>query len=154
MLCIVVGSNVSIAIVDARETSLTGVQNSNKKKIVSPLRGSWTMLRILVESPALGKKLDPPLDTLPARALRWSTTNKNCAPLYHIPGCAYGTRSFNLNAKNAKTPWCGRGDTPLPHPPPARALRALACVVPRLKKIILHSRKKILHTAMIRAPPF
>ena len=64
------------------------------------------------------------------------------------------TRSFNLNAKNAKTPWCGRGETPLTHPPPARALRALACVVPRLKQIILHIRKKILHTAMIRAPPF
>ena len=32
---------VSIALVDARKTSLTGVQNS--KKIGSPLRGSWTM---------------------------------------------------------------------------------------------------------------
>ena len=85
---------VSIALVDARKTSLTGVQNSKKnrlaasrlvddglhcvsrcqenidhlwgfkisKKIGSPLRGSWTMLRIVVGSnPPLGKKLDPPL---------------------------------------------------------------------------------------------
>jgi len=53
-------SMVSIALVDARKTSLTGVQNS--KKIGSPLRGSWTMLRIVVGSnPPLGKKLDPPL---------------------------------------------------------------------------------------------
>ena len=35
---------VSIALVDARKTSLTGVQNS--KKIGSPLRGSWTMVSI------------------------------------------------------------------------------------------------------------
>ena len=36
------------------------------KKIGSPLRGSWTMLRIVVGSnppPPLGKKLDPPLHT-------------------------------------------------------------------------------------------
>ena len=53
---------VSIALVDARKTSLMGVQNS--KKIGSPLRGLWTMLRIVVGSnppPPLGKKLDPPL---------------------------------------------------------------------------------------------
>ena len=37
---------VSIALVDARKTSLTGVQNSQKKKIGSPLRGSWTMVSI------------------------------------------------------------------------------------------------------------
>ena len=36
---------VSIALVDARKTSLTGVQNSTKK-IGSPLRGSWTMVSI------------------------------------------------------------------------------------------------------------
>ena len=36
---------VSIALVDARKTSLTGVQNS-KKKIGSPLGGSWTMVSI------------------------------------------------------------------------------------------------------------
>ena len=36
-------------LVDARKTSLTGVQNSTKK-IGSPLRGSWTMLRIVVGS--------------------------------------------------------------------------------------------------------
>ena len=36
---------VSIALVDARKTSLTGVQNS-PKKIGSPLRGSWTMVSI------------------------------------------------------------------------------------------------------------
>ena len=35
---------VSTALVDARITSLTGVQNS--KKIGSPLRGSWTMVSI------------------------------------------------------------------------------------------------------------
>ena len=35
---------VSIALVDARKTSLTGVQNS--QKIGSPLRGSWTMVSI------------------------------------------------------------------------------------------------------------
>ena len=35
---------VSIALVDARKTSLMGVQNS--KKIGSPLRGSWTMVSI------------------------------------------------------------------------------------------------------------
>ena len=73
---------VSIALVDARKTSLTGVQNSkkigsplrgswtwspidarktslmgvqNSKKIGSPLRGSWTMLRIVVGS-------NPPLE--------------------------------------------------------------------------------------------
>ena len=74
---------VSIALVDARKTSLTGVQNS--KKIGSPLRGSWMMVSIaLVDArktslmgvqnskkigsplrgsckPPLGKKLDPPL---------------------------------------------------------------------------------------------
>ena len=38
---------VSIALVDARKTSLTGVQNS--KKIGSPLRGSWTMVSIALE---------------------------------------------------------------------------------------------------------
>ena len=48
MLRIVVGSNVSIAIVDARKTSLMGVQNS--QKIGSPLSGSWTMLCIVVGS--------------------------------------------------------------------------------------------------------
>ena len=48
------------------------------------------------------------------------------------------TRSINFNLKNAKAPSCGRGDTPsLPHPPPARALRALACVFPRILYIIL-----------------
>ena len=36
---------VSIALVDARKTSLTGVQNSTHK-IGSPLRGSWTMVSI------------------------------------------------------------------------------------------------------------
>ena len=50
-------------LVDARKTSLTGVQNSTQK-IGSPLRGSWTMLRIVVRStpPPLEKKLDPPLN--------------------------------------------------------------------------------------------
>ena len=81
---------VSIALVDARKTSLTGVENSKKKSArryaaadikiapkkkksarryaarTSPLRGSWTMLRIVVwvnpPPPPLGKKLDPPLN--------------------------------------------------------------------------------------------
>ena len=35
---------VSIALVDARKTSLTGVQNS-PQKIGSPLRGQWSPLR-------------------------------------------------------------------------------------------------------------
>ena len=63
-------SMVSIALVDARKTSLTGVQNSKKKSArryaarTSPLRGSWTMLRIDRRwlKPPLGKKLDPPLN--------------------------------------------------------------------------------------------
>ena len=60
---------VSIALVDARKTSLTGVQNS--KKIGSPLRGSDIAASRLVDDaphrrwlkPPLGKKLDPPLGT-------------------------------------------------------------------------------------------
>ena len=60
------------ALVDARKTSLTGVQNSKKnrlaatrlghqnstKKIGSPLRGSWTLGQT---PPPWKKKLDPPL---------------------------------------------------------------------------------------------
>ena len=46
------------------------------------------------------------------------------------------TRSFNFNLKNAKAPSTGRGDTPLPDPPPARALRALACVFPTILQIL------------------
>ena len=46
------------------------------------------------------------------------------------------TRSFNFNLKNAKAPSSGRGDTPLPDPPPARALRALACVFPTILQIL------------------
>ena len=38
MLCIVVGTNVSIAIVDVRETSLTGVKNSNNKNRLAASR--------------------------------------------------------------------------------------------------------------------
>ena len=38
---------VSIALVDARKTSLTGVQNSKKKKNrLAAIRGSWTMVSI------------------------------------------------------------------------------------------------------------
>ena len=67
---------VSIALVDARKTSLTGVQNSTKK-IGSPLRGSWTMLRIVVGSnpPPLGKKLDPPLSRLYFKLVSLLTTD-------------------------------------------------------------------------------
>ena len=38
---------VSIALVDARKTSLTGVQNSTKKNrlAASPARGQWSPLR-------------------------------------------------------------------------------------------------------------
>jgi len=61
---------VSIALVDARKTSLTGVQNS--KKIGSPLRGSDIAASRLMDDaphrrwlkfPLPWKKLDPPLDT-------------------------------------------------------------------------------------------
>ena len=68
-------------LVDARKTSLTGVQNSTKK-IGSPLRGSWTMLRIVVGSnpPPLGKKLDPPLT--PIEASKEKNENKVWLNLY------------------------------------------------------------------------
>ena len=55
---------VSIVSVDARKTSLTGVQNSSppppppQTKIASPLRGSWTMLRIVIGSTPLKLLLD------------------------------------------------------------------------------------------------
>ena len=35
-----------------------------------------------------------------------------------------------FKSKNEKAPYRGRGDTPLPHPPPARSLRSLAKIVP------------------------
>ena len=34
-----------------------------------------------------------------------------------------------LNPKIEKSPYCGRGDTPLPHPPPARSLCSLVFVI-------------------------
>ena len=58
------------------------------------------------------------------------------------------TRSFNFNLKNAKAPSSRRGDTPLPDPPPARALRALACVFPTILKNLAPPTKKILRTAL------
>ena len=46
---------VSIALVDARKTSLTGVQNSaHKKSAQTMLRGSWTMVSIALVT-MLGK---------------------------------------------------------------------------------------------------
>ena len=45
------------------------------------------------------------------------------------PKCA-PDRSISIS-KMQKAPWCGRG-TPPPTPSPARALRALACVVSRI----------------------
>ena len=46
-----------------QENITYGVQINTPKKIGSPLRGSWTMLRIVIilVNPPLSKKLDPPL---------------------------------------------------------------------------------------------
>ena len=54
--------------------------------------------------------------------------------------------------KMQKLPGVGGGT----HPPPARALRALAALrCPTIKaNNLTHPEKKILHTAMIRAPLF
>ena len=48
------------------------------------------------------------------------------------------TRSFNFNLKNAKAPSSGPSQTL----PPARALRALACVFPKILQIILPPHEK------------
>ena len=50
------------------------------------------------------------------------------------PKCA-PDRSISIS-KMQKLLRMGRGDTPLPDPPPARALRALACVFPTILQIL------------------
>ena len=59
------------------------------------------------------------------------------------------TRSFNFNPQNAKAPSCRRGDTPLPHPPPARALRAPRLLSPSIvDNLPPPPWKKFLRTAL------
>ena len=51
---------VSIALVDARKTSLTGVQNSKRNRLAATRLVDDAPHRRWVKPP-LGKKLDPPL---------------------------------------------------------------------------------------------
>ena len=58
---------VSIALVDARKTSLMGVQNSKKNRLAATRLVDDAPHRRWVKPPPLGKKLDPPLGVLAFR---------------------------------------------------------------------------------------
>ena len=75
-----------------QENITYGVQISTPQKIGSPLRGSWTMLRIVIilVKPPLSKKLDPPL-ILIIRPLRYPSivTRRRCVAVVVSTCCSF-----------------------------------------------------------------